>query len=151
MSKLESLVVNEIKMLSVCMIREGGSGNSSLALTSAPVFYSLFCNHLKYDLNNIDWINKDRLVVSNKLLPTYYAAENLFSMNMPLDNLKDYKKLNSNVLGYDFYSNIYGDIIGYATGIACGEKYLSNLEKKELPKSKIKLPTILDKKFGINK
>ena len=137
MSKIETEVVNDIRLLSLEMIKSASSGNSLLAMSSASVFYSLFMDYLKYDNHNDNWVNKDRLIVSNSLLPAYYASLNLFGFNLPLDSLKDYKKLSDIVPGYQIYSDVPGDVIGYATGISLGERYLSELVKKEDSKSKI--------------
>lgn len=137
MSKIDNLIINDIKMLSLDMIKESGSGNSGLALNSAPLFYSLFMNHLKYNINNENWLNKDRIFVSNKLLPSYYASKNMFGYDVPLDNLKEYNKFDSNLPGYQSFSNVCGDLIGYGIGTCLGERYLSSLVRQEDNKSKL--------------
>jgi len=46
MSKLENSIINNIKMLSLDMIKEAGSGDTNLSLSNANIFYTLFMNHL---------------------------------------------------------------------------------------------------------
>ena len=42
MSKLDVNAVNNIKLLSIDMIKEAGNGDSGLALGMANIFYNLF-------------------------------------------------------------------------------------------------------------
>ena len=142
MSRLESNIINNIKMLSLDMIKEAGSGNSYLSFVSAPVFCSLYLNHLKYKSNDLKWINRDRVIVSNEFIPAYYACLNLFGYNISLDSLKEYKKYKSNMPGYatinspffEIDSCMTGDVISSSIGIALGERYIQNLVNIEKPK-----------------
>ena len=128
MSRAENLIINDIKMLSLDMIKERGNGDSFLAINSAPVFYSLFMNYLNYDIHDDNWINKDRIFVNNKILPVYYASKHLFGYNISIDELKEYK-LN--------VSNVDGDLIGYSLGVSLGERYISSLIKNINSKNKL--------------
>ena len=65
MSKLdEKKMINEIRLLALDMIDNAGSGHPGIALSAAPMMYSLFANHLVYDLEKPDWPNRDRFVLS---------------------------------------------------------------------------------------
>ena len=139
MSKLENNITNHLKMLSLDMIKEAGSGDVGLSLCSAPIFTTLFLRYLNYNRQNSNYINRDRVIVSNKLLPLMYASLHLFADSISMDNLKEYKKLNSitpgfanmNTPGIEIGSNTIGDVIASSVGIALGERYLENLIKLE--------------------
>lgn len=145
MSKVDSSIINSIRMLSLDMIKSAGSGDSRTALNSSSVFYSLFMYHLIYDPKKPDWMNRDRLIIGNKYLPIMYASLHTFGYDISLDNLKDYKKLNSStpgfgytkLIGIDNSNMVAGDIIGTATGIALGERYLEKIIKDINPKNNL--------------
>jgi len=142
MSKLDTNIVNNIKMLSLDMIKEAGSGDAGLALSSSNIFYTLFAKHLKFDNKNPNWINRDRVIISNRLLPIMYSTLHMFGFNISIDSLKEFKKLNSKLLGYakpevegiEVASNNLGDVITSSIGISLGERYLESLVKIENPK-----------------
>jgi len=142
MSKLENNIINNIKMLSLDMIKEAGSGNVKLSLSSSLVFYTLFMEHLKFDIKNPNWINRDRLKVTNEFLPVMYSTLHMFGYDVSLDNLKEFKKVNSNTLGYasplcagiEIGSHTSEDVISSSVGVALGERYLESLVKDEKPK-----------------
>lgn len=145
MSKFYNNVVNNIKMLSLDMIKEAGSGDVGIALSSSSVFFTLFMKHLVFDVKNPNWINRDRVVISNRFLPIMYSTLHMFGYNLSIDNLKEYKKLNSMTLGYasmdstgiEIGSIDRGDVIASSVGIALGERYLESLIKIEKPKCKL--------------
>jgi len=142
MSKLDNNVINNIKMLSLDMIKEAGSGNANLALYSSSLFYTLFMNCLKFNSKNANWINRDRLLLSNEFLPIMYATLHMFGYDISIEELKGFKKLNFKTLGYanpncpgiEVGNLSSGDVISSSIGISFGEKYLINLIKKENPK-----------------
>ena len=145
MSKLDTTVINNIKMLSLDMIREAESGDSGLVLNMSQVFYNLYLNHLKFKKNDPNWINRDRVIVNNRYLPIMYSTLHMFGFDISLDNLKEYKKFNSNTSGFanpntsgiEIGSVIDGDVIATSAGIALGERYLNSLVKAERVKCEL--------------
>lgn len=141
MSKLDKNIINNIKMLGLDMISSAGSGDVGITLSSAEIFYTLFMNHLNFDYNNSNFINRDRVVVSNRLIPLMYATLKMFYKDLSIDNLKEYKKLNSitsgasniKTPGIEIGSFTNGDVLASGVGIALGEKYLESLIKIEKP------------------
>ncbi len=145
MNKLDSKIINEVKYLSLDMIKKAGSGDTGICLASAHILYSLFSNHLKFDRHNPSWINRDRVIVSNRLLPLMYSMLHLTYGNPSLDNLMEYKQFNSLVSGVanrklkgiEIGSIIDGDICSSSVGIALGERYLEELIKIEDSKNNV--------------
>ena len=95
MSKKDKLIINNLKMLSLDMISESGHGNVFLNIAASKVFYILYLKHLMFEIHRPNYINRDRVLVSNEFLPTYYAANYLFTRNLTIDNLKDFKRMDS--------------------------------------------------------
>ena len=63
MSRLnEKKMLDEIKLLALDMIDNAGSGHPGIALSAAPIMYSLFAKHMVYDLEKTDWANRERFV-----------------------------------------------------------------------------------------
>jgi len=139
MSKVDVNAINTIKLLGINMIKEAGTGDSGVVLSMSNLFYNLFLNHLNFNKNNSNWINRDRLIVNNKYLPLMYSTLHMFGYDINLDDLKEYKKLNSkvaglahpNTLGIEIGSLTNGDVLSSAVGISLGERYLRSLVQIE--------------------
>ena len=91
---LDKKVIDNIRGLGIDMINEAGSGHPGIVLGAAPILYSLYANHLRYDVNNPDWINKDRFVLSSGhgsalLYSTLYMA----GFDISLEDLKLFRKM----------------------------------------------------------
>ena len=135
MSKLdEKKMINEIRLLALDMIDNAGSGHPGIALSAAPMMYSLFANQMVYDLEKQDWPNRDRFVLSaghasSLLYATIYATTEDFTM----DELKNFRHINSTTPGHpelnvskriEATTGSLGQGFATAVGMAMGEKYL---------------------------
>ena len=59
MAKLnEKKMVNDIRMIALDMIDNANSGHPGIVLSAAPIMYTLFANHLNFDLDREDYINE---------------------------------------------------------------------------------------------
>lgn len=142
MSKLDNRIINAIKMLSLDMIRESRVGDSQMVLDATNIFYALFMRHLNFQKDNSNWINRDRVIVSNKFLPIMYSTLHMVGYDISLDSLRDYRKFNSNLTSYgdlktpgiEVSSNKSDGVIANSVGIALGERYIESLIKIERPK-----------------
>ena len=146
MSKLdEKRMVNDIRLLALDMINIAGSGHAGIALSSAPMVYALFANHLVYDVEKPDWLNRDRFVMSaghgSSLL---YAILYTITEDFTIDDLKLYKHLNSTTPGtpelnitrrIEMTTGPLGQGFATSVGMAIAEKHLEakyNTNKVEL-------------------
>ena len=130
----EKRIVNDIRLLSLDMIHNAGSGHPGIALGAAPILYTLFAYHLKFDLERKAWCNRDRFVMSaghgSALL---YSALHYCLDEFSIEELKNFRKISSSATGHPEY-NLNNRIEmttgplgqGFATsvGMAIGEKYL---------------------------
>ena len=135
MSKLnEKRMIDEIRLLSLDMIDNAGSGHPGIALSAAPIVYSLFANHLVYDLDRPTWVNRDRFVMScghasALLYATLYAVTDDFT----IDELKKFRRVNSSTPGHpeldinkriEMTTGSLGQGFATAVGMGIAEKYL---------------------------
>lgn len=145
MSKLDKNVINNIRLSSINMINSIGKGDARICLNTAPIFYLLYLNHLNFNQKDPNWINRDRLIVSNKLLPVLYATMYSFGFDISNEDLKEYNRFNAKLTGYNNPANKLTeigsltnfDVISSSVGINLGIRYLSALIKKEIPNSNL--------------
>lgn len=138
----EKRMINDIRLLSLDMINEAGSGHPGIALGAAPIMYALFHDHLTYDLEHPEWLNRDRFVLSaghgsSLLYATLYATFG----ELTLKDLKNFRNLYSKTPGhpeYDINNRIdcttgpLGQGVATAVGMAIAGKYLSTFNTKKI-------------------
>ena len=127
-------IVNDIRLLALDMINTSGSGHPGIALSSAPILYTLLAYHLKFDLERRGWCNRDRFVMSAGHGSAVLYASLFYCLDeYNIEELKNYRKISSPLTGHPEY-NLNNRIEvttgplgqGFATsvGMAIGEKYL---------------------------
>ena len=130
----EKRIVNDIRLLALDMIHNAGSGHPGIALGAAPILYTLFAYHLKFDLERKAWCNRDRFVMSaghgSALL---YSALHYCLDEFSTNELKNFRKISSFASGHPEYnlnnriemtSGPLGQGFATSVGMAIGEKYL---------------------------
>jgi transketolase len=136
MKPIEQEAVNTIRTLSVDAIEKANSGHPGLPLGSAPMTYSLFSKHLKYNPEKPGWINRDRFVMSaghgSALL---YSLLHLFGYNISMDDLKSFRQWGSRTPGHPEFRHTpgvetttgpLGQGAANAVGMAIAETILAN-------------------------
>ena len=135
MSKLnEKKIIDEIRLLALDMIDNAGSGHPGVALSAAPMMYSLFANQMVYDLEKPDWPNRDRFVLSaGHASALLYATIYATTEDYTIDELKNFRRLNSTTPGHpelniskriEATTGSLGQGLATAVGMAIGEKIL---------------------------
>lgn len=135
--KIEEKIISEIKALGLDMIEEAGSGHPGIVLGAAPILYTLYLNHLKFDTTDPDFYNRDRFIMSaghgSSLL---YSILYFAGYDLSLDDLKAFRRLNSKTPGHPEYKKTPGVEMttgplgqGFATtvGYAIAEKHTEAL------------------------
>ena len=130
----EKLMIDEIRLLSLDMINNAKSGHPGIALSAAPMLYSLFANHLVFDLNNPTWPNRDRFILSaghgSALL---YSVIYATTGDYKIEDLKKFRKINSQTPGHpelnllkriEATTGALGQGFATAVGMAIAEKHL---------------------------
>lgn len=139
--KIEEKIIGEIKSLGLDMIEEAGSGHPGIVLGAAPIFYTLYLNHLRFDASNPNFYNRDRFIMSaghgSSLL---YSILYFAGYDLSLDDLKAFRRLNSKTPGHPEYKKTPGVEMttgplgqGFATavGYAIAEKHTEALINKK--------------------
>lgn len=127
-NEIENKIVNNIKSLTLDIINNNEDGNLDLSLNLSEVIYTLFSKHLKFNRQDPSWINRDRIIVCDKLiLPLIKATTFISGYPITLDDLKDNVNLNIPCINNVDYR--YGVGLGNAIGSSIVETFLENKYK----------------------
>lgn len=132
---INQLAIDTIRTLSIDAINAANSGHPGLPMGAAPMAYTLWSEHLNHNPANAKWFNRDRFVLSaghgSALL---YSLLHLFGYKVSLDDLKQFRKLNSATPGHPEYGHTdgvdattgpLGQGIAMAVGMAMAEAHLA--------------------------
>ena len=147
---MDNKAVAVLKMLSLDMIQNAQAGHPGTVLSSAPIIYTLFAKHLKVQPKDPHWINRDRFVLSSgHAAPLLYAMLFLSGYQISIEDLKNFRKINSNTPSYPEIKTLGIEVTtgsacqGFATsvGIALAERIYSeryNQKPKSMFSNKVK-------------
>ena len=137
----ENKIIDNIRALSIDMIHEAQSGHPGIALGAAPILYTIYSKHLNFNPSDPNWINRDRFIMSaghgSSLL---YSTLYMSGFDITLEDLKDFRKLNSKTPGHpeykitpgvDMSTGPLGQGIASSVGIAIAETYLREYFHKQ--------------------
>ena len=130
----EDKIVNQLRCLGSDMIDEAHSGHPGIVSGAAPIIYALYAHHLRIDPSDPNFFNRDRFVMSaghgSALL---YATLYLAGYDLTLDDLKNFRQIDSKTPGHPEYrvtpgvdatTGPLGQGIGMAVGMAAAEAIL---------------------------
>ena len=148
MNQKDIQCVNEIKILALDMINNASTGHPGAVLSQAPILYTLYANHLRIDLENDKWINRDRFVLSSgHASALLYAILHVCGYNISMNDLKSFRRLNSITPGHPEYgvtpgvecsTGPLGQGVATAVGMALSQRYIESLlDEEENKKQKI--------------
>jgi len=122
------------------MVQQANSGHPGAPMGLADIAVVL-SEHLKHNPKNPKWLNRDRLVFSgghgSSLI---YSLLHLWGYDLSLEDLKEFRQLNSKTPGHPEYGHTagveittgpLGQGIANAVGFAMAEKYSANLVNSE--------------------
>lgn len=106
---LSKELANAIRILSVDAVEQAQSGHPGMPLGMADIATALWMKFLKHNPTNPHWFNRDRFVLSNghgsMLL---YSLLHLTGYKLSLDDLKDFRQLNSKTPGHPEFGHTPG-------------------------------------------
>jgi transketolase len=134
--------INTIRLLAVDAVEKANSGHPGLPLGAAPMAYTVWTNHLRFNPANPEWPGRDRFVLSaghgSALLYSLFYAFGV--KGMTLDQLKNFRQYGSLTPGHPEYhltsgvevsTGPLGQGISNAVGIALAERHLAAVFNRE--------------------
>ncbi|WP_369086049.1 transketolase [Metamycoplasma spumans] len=132
--RIDQLAVDNLKINSLAMVSKGEYGYSSINISGAKIFHALFYYNFRFNINDRNWIARDRFVLSaSQCSPLYYSILRFYGIvsKEDLENYGNYKSaLKGNVelsreMGIDASTLPSGQGIAIAVGMAISESNLS--------------------------
>ena len=129
-------MANAIRMLAVDAVEKAKSGHPGAPMGMADIAEVLWNRHLKHSPANPHWADRDRFVLSNghgSML--IYALLHLTGYNLPMQELKNFRKLHSKTAGHpevgvtpgvETTTGPLGQGITNGVGFALAEKLLAH-------------------------
>ena len=128
-------MANAIRALAMDAVQQANSGHPGAPMGMADMAVALWSRHLKHNPANPHWFDRDRFVLSNghgsMLL---YALLHLTGYDLPMQELKNFRKLHSKTAGHpevgitpgvETTTGPLGQGITNAVGFALAEKLLA--------------------------
>jgi transketolase len=132
---IEEKSIDTIRCLAMDAVEKANSGHPGTPMALAPAAYVLWMKHLRYNPQNPKWFNRDRFVLSNgHASMLQYALLYLTGYGITLDDLKNFRQLNSITPGHPEYgitpgiettTGPLGQGFMTAVGMAIAEAHLS--------------------------
>lgn len=132
---LSKELANALRILSIDAVNQAQSGHPGMPLGMADIATVLWKKFLKYNPKNPHWFNRDRFVLSNghgsMLL---YALLHLSGYNLSIEELKNFRQLNSKTPGHPEHDHTpgvetttgpLGQGLANSVGMALGEQILA--------------------------
>ena len=134
-SQINKKNIIAMRALALNAIKRAGQGHTGMAISAAPLTYTLYTKFINIDKSNPKWINRDRFVLS-----AGHGSMSLYSLLhfaglLSIEDIKNHKKENSLTPGhpeYEEYNYVdastgpLGQGIAISVGMAMAEEYLRN-------------------------
>jgi transketolase len=132
---LTTRMANAIRALAMDAVQAANSGHPGAPMGMADIAVALWTRHLRHNPANPHWANRDRFVLSNghgSMLQ--YALLHLTGYDLPVDELKNFRKLHSRTAGHpevdvtpgvETTTGPLGQGLANAVGMALAEKLLA--------------------------
>ncbi len=132
---MPTLMANAIRALAMDAVQAANSGHPGAPMGMADIAVALWGRHLKHNPANPHWHNRDRFVLSNghgSMLQ--YALLHLTGYDLPIGELKNFRKLHSKTAGHpevdvtpgiETTTGPLGQGLANAVGMALAEKLLA--------------------------
>ncbi|RLD12961.1 transketolase [candidate division KSB1 bacterium] len=131
----EQLFITTIRTLSIDAIQKANSGHPGAPMGLAPVAFTLYSDFIRHNPKNPDWPNRDRFIVSNgHASMLLYSILFMMGYDLTLDDLKQFRQLNSRTPGHPEYGEApgvevttgpLGQGVSVSVGMAIAQKWLA--------------------------
>lgn len=101
LKKITEKCINTIRVLSVDITSKSNSGHPGAPMALATCAYVLFNQHMIFNPNDTEWINRDRFILSNgHACALHYILLHLYGYKVTMDNLKSFRQVDSQTPGH---------------------------------------------------
>jgi transketolase len=132
---LDRLCIDTVRTLAMDAVQQAESGHPGTPMALAPLAYTLFTRHLRYDPREPGWMDRDRFVLSvGHASMLLYGVLYLTGYDVSLDDLKAFRQWGSKTPGHPEYGHTpgvetttgpLGQGVGNAVGFAVAEAHLA--------------------------
>ena len=106
---LRERIVNTIRFLAIDAVEQAKSGHPGAPMGLAAAAFELWQRHLRFDPRDPQWPLRDRFVLSNgHASMLLYSLLHLFGYDLALDDLKQFRQLDSRTPGHPEYGHTAG-------------------------------------------
>ena len=149
----DQLCIDTIRTLSIDAVQQAKSGHPGTPMALAPLVYSLWNRVMRFDPKDPIWPNRDRFVLSNghasmllwsvlhltKTRAVNAEYERLGSPSVTLDDIKNFRQLDSKAPGHPEYHWVsgvetttgpLGQGVATSVGMAIAQKWLAHRYNK---------------------
>ncbi len=144
MKKIDQSTIDTIRILSAEAVQKANSGHPGLPMGAAPMAYTLWAKNMNHNPKNPDWTNRDRFILSaghGSML--IYSLLHLFDYGLTMDDLKQFRQLDSLTPGHPEYGHTagietttgpLGQGVANAVGMAMAQEFkAAHFNKKDMP------------------
>ena len=139
-NKMHKKMANTIRFLAADMVQQANSGHPGAPMGLADIAVVL-SEHLRHNPKNPKWLNRDRLVFSGGHgSPLIYSLLHLWGYDLSLEDLKNFRQLDSKTPGHPEYGHTdgveittgpLGQGVANAVGFAMASKYTGHQVNSE--------------------
>ncbi|KAI5284155.1 Transketolase [Ascosphaera aggregata] len=139
-SDIDQKAINTIRLLAVDATAKANSGHPGAPMGCAPTAHVLFNRFMNFNPKNPKWANRDRFVLSNGHgCMLQYALLHLFGYGVSLDDLKQFRQLDSITPGHpeshetpgiEVTTGPLGQGFANSVGLAIAQKHMAGVFNK---------------------
>lgn len=140
-NNLDQLCINTIRTLSMDAVQAANSGHPGTPMALAPVAYTIYDKFMKFNPTNLDWINRDRFILSaGHASMLLYSTLYITGYDVTLDDIKTFRQLHSKCAGHPEYGHTpgvetttgpLGQGVATSLGFAIAQKWLAARYNKQ--------------------
>ncbi|ATZ17133.1 transketolase [Williamsoniiplasma luminosum] len=133
--KIKEKSLTNLRILGIEQIANVNLGHPGIVMSAAPLIHEIYLNYIQSDVDNPQWINRDRFVLSaghgSALL---YSMLHIAGFDIKVSELKNFRTLNSITPGHpelgvtpgvDVSTGPLGQGFAMGVGLALAEKHLA--------------------------
>ena len=132
---LQDLCINAIRVLAMDAVQQAGSGHPGTPMGLAPLAYTLWTRHLRFNPADPAWAERDRIVLSaGHASMLLYSVLYLSGYDLSLNEIERFRQWGSRTPGHPEYGHTpgveattgpLGQGVGNAVGMAMAEAHLA--------------------------